>query len=125
MLGQFFIWGSKVIRDCIGFALIRSLIGKENFRHSLNQLKAKLTPIMTRSPAFSRALGSLAVFTLSSLGSYRCVSFFWLATAINLVCHTTLNRKALQMWILHSNLTHKERVSIECRETKIIQITNS
>ena len=27
---------SKVIRDCIGFALLRSVIGPENSRHSLN-----------------------------------------------------------------------------------------
>ena len=36
---------SKVIRDCIGFALLRSVIGLENSRHLLNQSDAKLKPI--------------------------------------------------------------------------------
>ena len=51
------------------FALPHSVIGPEKLRHPLNQLNAKLKPIMTWSPAFSRALGSLVVFTLS---------FYWL-----------------------------------------------
>ena len=46
-------------------ALLRSVIGSENLRHSLNQSVAKIRPISTWSPAFSRALGSL-VFALSS-----------------------------------------------------------
>ena len=46
-------------------ALLRSVIGSENSRNSLNQSDAKLKPITTWSPAFSRTLGSL-VFTLSS-----------------------------------------------------------
>ena len=56
---------SKVIGDCVGLALTRSVIGAENSRHSVNQSDAKLTPITTWSLAFSRALGSL-VFILSS-----------------------------------------------------------
>ena len=55
----------KVIGDCTCLALTRSMIGAENLRHSVNQSDAKLTPITTWSPAFSRALGSL-VFILSS-----------------------------------------------------------
>ena len=46
---------SKVIQDCIGFALLRSVIGLENSRHFLNQSGAKLKPIATWSLAFSRA----------------------------------------------------------------------
>ena len=46
-------------------ALLHSVIGSENSRHSLNQSDAKIKPISTWSPAFSRALGSL-VFALSS-----------------------------------------------------------
>ena len=46
-------------------ALLHSVIGSENSRHSLNQSDAKIKPISTWSPAFSRALGSLA-FALSS-----------------------------------------------------------
>ena len=51
---------SKVIRDCIVF---RSVIGPKNSCPFLNQSDAKLKPIMTWSSAFSRALGSLFVFT--------------------------------------------------------------
>ena len=40
-------WVSKVIRDCIDFALLRSVIGLENSRHALNQSDAKLKPIST------------------------------------------------------------------------------
>ena len=54
---------SKEIWDCI---LLCSLIGPEYSRHSLNQSHAKLKPAATWSPAFSRALGSLVVFTLNS-----------------------------------------------------------
>ena len=45
------------------FALLRSMICAENSRHSLNQSDEKLKPITNRSPAFSRASGSLVVFT--------------------------------------------------------------
>ena len=43
----------------IDFALLRSVIGP------VNQSDAKLKPITSWSPAFSRALGSLLAFTLS------------------------------------------------------------
>ena len=49
-----------------GFASLRPVIGPENSWHPLNQLDAKIKTITTWSPAFSRALGSLLVFTLSS-----------------------------------------------------------
>ena len=42
----------KVTRDCFGFASLRSVIGPDNLRHSLNQSDAKLKPITTRLPAF-------------------------------------------------------------------------
>ena len=87
---------SKVIRDCIGFALLLSVIGLENSRHPLNQLDAKLKPIATWLLSFSRASGHLHVFTLSS---------HWLLVMLIFVLigrcdyfgfgFTTLNRKAL------------------------------
>ena len=52
----------KVIRDRIGFALLRSVIGPENSRHSLRQWDAKFEPISTWSPAFSRFLCSFGCF---------------------------------------------------------------
>ena len=42
------------------------MIGPENSHHSLNQSDEKLPPITIWWLAFSRALGSLAVFTSSS-----------------------------------------------------------
>ena len=45
------------------FVSLRNVIGPENSRLSLDQSGAKLKPITTWSPAFSRALGSLLVFT--------------------------------------------------------------
>ena len=56
----------------MGFALLRSLIGPENSCHSLSQSQAKLTPITTWSPAFSRAFGEALVFTLSSHCLFLC-----------------------------------------------------
>ena len=50
-----FNWVSKVIRDCIGFALLCSVIGLENSRHLLSQSDTKLKPIATWLLAFSRA----------------------------------------------------------------------
>ena len=61
-----FNWVSEVICDCIGFSFLRSVIGPENSHDFLNQSDAKLKPIRTWTPAFSRALGSLVVFILSS-----------------------------------------------------------
>ena len=51
----------------IGFYLIHSTIGSKNSRHSLNQSEARISPISTWSPAFSRTSGGLPLSTLSSL----------------------------------------------------------
>ena len=51
----------------------------------LNQSDSKLKPIATWSPAFSRALGSLLVFTLSSHWFLKYFSVFSLAVVANLV----------------------------------------
>ena len=60
--------------------LIRSVIGPQNFYHSLDQWNAKLTPILDtrvfpRFPAFSRALGELPFFVLSCYWLFRVFSF--------------------------------------------------
>ena len=39
---EIFNWVSKVIRDCIGFALLCAVIGLENSCHPLSQSDAKL-----------------------------------------------------------------------------------
>lgn len=66
---------SKVIWDCVGFALLRSMIGSENSRYSLNQSDVKLKPVTTESRAFSRALRSLLVSFLVLIGSLGILSF--------------------------------------------------
>ena len=87
---------SKVIRDCIGFALLCVVIGLENSCHPLSQSDAKLKKIATWSLAFSRAPGRLHAFTSSS---------HWLLLIVSLVLigrcdyfgfgFLTFNRKAL------------------------------
>ena len=79
-----FNWVSKAIQDYFGFALLRYVIGPENWCHFLSQSDFKPKPITTWSPAFSRALGCLIVFTLSSHWLWRVFSFlligcwFWI-----------------------------------------------
>ena len=88
---------SKVIPDCIGFALLRSVIGPENYRHSLNQSDAKQRTIATWSPVFSRALGSSLGFSASSSFFFFCGIFFRLlgrSDNFGFRCRTR-NRKAL------------------------------
>ena len=85
---------SKVIRDHIGFALLRSVIGPENLRPSLNQSKAKLKPIMTQSPKCSRAVGSLVVFIWSFHWFLRYFPLLLLAVIITLVL---VSRHSIEM----------------------------
>ena len=66
---------SKVIQDCFGFALFRYMIGPENLRHFLNQSDSKVWPVATWSLTFSRASGSLRVFTSSS--NWLLAIFSW------------------------------------------------
>ena len=64
ILGQFSI-ENKVIWDCFDFSLLFSVIGLENHRFTFltNQLQNTIYHKTTWWPAFSRALGSLVVFT--------------------------------------------------------------
>ena len=61
------------------------MIDPENSYHSLNQLDAKLKPTTTWSPAFSRALGRVVVFTLSSHWLLKVFPLSWLAVVTTLV----------------------------------------
>ena len=76
---------SKVIPDCIGFALLRSVIGPENSRHSLNQSDAKQLTMTTWSPVFSRSLGSSLGFSASSPFFFAVFSFVCLGEVITSV----------------------------------------
>ena len=77
---------SKVIRDCIGFALLCSVSGLENSRHLLSQSDTKLKPITTWLHAFTSISHWLPlIFSFVLIG--RCDYFGF--------GFTTLNRKAL------------------------------
>ena len=83
-------------RYCIGFALLRFVIGPNNSCYSLNQSDAKLKPTLTWSFAFSRALDSLAVFTLSSHWLSKIFCFLLIGRCDFFgFGFMTLNRKAL------------------------------
>ncbi len=56
---------SKVIRVCIGFALLRLVIGLKITRHFLSQSEVKPQPIVTRLRTFSRASCRQHVFASS------------------------------------------------------------
>ena len=73
----------KVVQDSIGLALLRSVILPENPLQLLNQSDAKVAPITIWSPAFSRALGSLLGFCLSSHWFLRIFSFLLIGRCIN------------------------------------------
>ena len=57
---------SKSDLEWLFFTFLHPVIGPKNSRYHLNQSDAKLKPITTWSLAFSRASGTLPVFTLSS-----------------------------------------------------------
>ena len=68
---------SKIIRDCNGFALLRSTIGLENSRHSFNQSHTELKAILTWFPAFFCANLVARVFP-RGLGCPRFPTRTWL-----------------------------------------------
>ena len=102
----------KVIRDCIGFALVRSVIGQKLSRPLPNQSDAKLKPIATSPPAFSRALRRLHIFTLSS--HWLLVIFIFVPIGR---CdyfgfgYTTLDRKALYYCVAYAKCNPHMRAS--------------
>lgn len=67
-----FVLVSRTIRNCIGFALLSSVISAENLHHSPNQSGAKLKRITSWSPTSSRALENLLI----TLTSHRVSSLF-------------------------------------------------
>ena len=79
-------------------------------RHSLNLSDAKLKPITTWSPAFSRALDSLFGFTLSS--HWYLEEFFFPPNGgcdYFVVGLLTLNRKALSLVTNKASLYHTQK----------------
>ena len=90
---------SKVIRDCIDFALLRSVIGPENSRHSRNQSDAK-----TKTDLVTFVFPRFRQFFVSTLSSH------WLGKVFSFLpigcCdyfgfgYETLNRKACLLVII-------------------------
>ena len=99
-----FIWVSKVIRNCIGFASLYFLNDPRNLRHPLNQSDVNLKPNAAWSLTFSRALGSLFDFFFCVLiGSLGAFSFLLIGPRYNFGFGlTTLNRNALYSTTLSS-----------------------
>ena len=86
---------SKVMRDLHWFCFTLLCDWSRNLRQSLNQSDVKLRPIMTISPAFSRAQGSVAVFKLSSYRPLHVFSFLSIDRSDDFgFSLTTLHRKA-------------------------------
>ena len=82
--------------------------------HATNQSDAKLKPITTWSPAFSRALVTLVVFTLNSRCLFKVFFLFsdWLSWLLiityvssNSVENRCINQILLNWWWLGSELT--------------------
>ena len=72
-----------LLRDCIGFAFLRFMIGLENPCHPRDQSEAKLKPIATWSLMFpALQAGYLYCLWLAHSGNFP---LFWLAVMITLV----------------------------------------
>ena len=71
-------WNSQLnceaIVDCTGFVPLRTVIGLENSRHSVNQSQTKIKPTATWSGVFSHVRGRLQVCKTSS---YRLLVIFF------------------------------------------------
>ena len=74
------------------------MICAQNSRHSLNQSDEKLKPITNRSPAFSRASGSLVVFTYCMTLTRIFLSSDWtvVVTTLLLVLRHSIEKRSKQ-----------------------------
>ena len=101
-----FIWMSKIFRNYIGFALLRTVIWPKNFAppppqsikcktKTIHDLVAHVLP-----PAFSRALGSLVVITLALKGIF--FSSDWLL-------------RLLWFWFYHNQSSAQKPIGCETK----------
>ena len=91
---------SKIIRDCIGFALLCSVIGLEISHHFFNQSDEKLKPITTCLLAFS-ALDAIYLYLLWVLiGSLEYFPLFWLAVVITLVLWHLIKKCSIYKYVI-------------------------
>ena len=76
--------------------------------------------------AFSRALGSLLLFTLAIIGSSRYFPFFWLAVVITLVLvsRNSIQECSMLMVFLQTQPHQRKQRSVSCDKTvkKIIKM---
>ena len=94
-------WGNfklsvEVIRDCVIFALLSSVIDPKNSPHSLNQSDAKLRPITTLSPRFP-ALN--AVWSVKLNGLHMLIN---LVLALPHLIEKHSNTNAIECYLGHS-----------------------
>ena len=83
-----FNWVSKIIRDCTGFALRRSVIGSGNLAPISQSIRCKLKPITTWSLAFSSVFPRSRQFSCVYPGLSLAIKgkkIYRLAIAITLV----------------------------------------
>ena len=76
---------SKVIQDCIGFASLRSVIGQDNSRHSLNQSDAKLKTNHDGVARVFPRFRQLGVLTLNPRWLFKPFVFFLSVTVSGLL----------------------------------------
>ena len=76
-IGAMFNWVSKVIRDCISFALLHSVIGQENSRHPLSQ--SDVTRVFPCKRPFTFIFFE---FSLARCEIYRCCDWPWWFTLV-------------------------------------------
>ena len=103
-----FNWLSKVIKVCISFSLLRSVIGPENSCNSLNQSYAKQKPISTWSPAFSRAWEVFIVLPWVLIGSLEYCLLIWLVVVItfSLVSRHPIEKRSVALiWLTLGNFS--------------------
>ena len=114
---------SKIIRYCIGIDFLFSLwLVKKNLRPFLNQSDAKLKPIMTWSPAFSRAITSLVVYTLSSHWLLKYFPSLWLADMIFGLRHSNEKRSyvSVTQTVNSASHLHKNVISLKILSLKVL-----
>ena len=67
-----FSWVSKIVRHCLRFALLRSVLGPENSRHPTNQSDAKLISITTRFHALAVLAVAITLVLVLRNYYYNC-----------------------------------------------------
>ena len=92
---------------------ITSALVSKNSRHLLKK-SADTKPVITKSPAFSRALDNVVAFTMNSRGLLKLFSFFRLAVVFTLVfvLRHSVEKNSIQKFFFLLFLIGKRRHSV-------------